>query len=215
MESTLRGRVPAGTRLIETFGWLPDTGYQRLELHLARMAGSARQLGFAFDAAAAQACLKTKGDAPLRCRLTLGTDGFDFTAVPMAATPPSWRVAIAKERLSSADLWLQHKTTQRTLYDDARTNLPDGIDELLFLNEQDQLCEGTITNLFVTLADGQMITPPTHCGVLPGILRQSLIASGQVVEKIITRDMLHSASAIHMGNALRGLIPVQHPIVED
>lgn len=207
MESTLRGSVPAGTRLIETFGWFPKTGFQRLDLHLARMERSARQMGFGFDAAAARACMKTQGDAPLRCRLTLGEDGFEFKSTPMVEPPTSWTVAIADQRLSSEDIWLQHKTTQRALYDTARANLPDGIDELIFLNEKDELCEGTITNLFVTLKDGQMVTPPTHCGVLPGILRQTLIESGQARERVIMRDMLETAQTIHVGNALRGLIP--------
>ncbi|CUI66606.1 aminotransferase class IV family protein [Cognatishimia activa] len=207
MESTLRGSVPAGTRLIETYGWWHDTGFKRLDLHLARMERSARQLGFGFDAAAAHQCMKTQGDAPLRCRLTLGEDGFEFTATPMAENPASWTVAIADQRLSSNDIWLQHKTTQRALYDAARANSPEGIDELIFLNERNELCEGTITNLFVTLKDGQMVTPPIHSGVLPGILRQTLIESGQAREMIITRDHLQTAHAIHVGNALRGLIP--------
>ena len=207
MESTLRGSVAAGTRLIETFGWFPTMGFQRLDLHLARMERSALQMGYGFNAAAARQCMKTQGDAPLRCRLTLGEDGFEFTATPMAENPPFWTVAIAKQRLSSSDIWLQHKTTQRALYDTARANLPDGIDELIFLNQNDELCEGTITNLFVTLKDGQMVTPPTHCGVLPGVLRQTLIESRQASERVVTRDMLQTAQAIHVGNALRGLIP--------
>ena len=129
MESTLRGSVPAGTRLIETFGWTPDAGYARLDRHLARMANSAGHLGYGFDAAAAKACLKAQGTEPLRCRLTLGEDGFEFTSARMAATPAAWNVAISDQRLSSENPWLQHKTTQRALYDVARETLPDGVAE--------------------------------------------------------------------------------------
>lgn len=209
MESTLRGSVPAGTRLIETFGWTPGAGYARLDRHLARMAKSARHLGYGFDAAAAKACLKAQGTEPLRCRLTLGEDGFEFTSARMAATPAAWTVAISDQRLSSENPWLQHKTTQRALYDVARETLPDGVDELLFINENNEVCEGTITNVFVTMPDGRQLTPPTRCGLLPGILREDLLASGQVTEAVISLDMLKTAKAIHMGNSLRGLIPAK------
>ena len=49
MENPFRGRVPDGTLLIETFGWHPGEGVRRLDMHLARMAGSARTLEFTFD----------------------------------------------------------------------------------------------------------------------------------------------------------------------
>lgn len=173
------------------------------------MAKSASQLGFGFDAAAAKASLKAGGSEPLRCRLTLGEAGFEFTSAPMAATPAKWTVAIAEQRLSSRDPWLQHKTTQRALYDTARAQLPDGIDEFLFLNENNEVCEGAITNVFVTLPDETQITPPTHCGLLPGILREELLSTGQVKEAIISLDMLREAKAIHMGNSLRGLIKAE------
>lgn len=209
MESTLRGSVPAGTRLIETFGWTPGAGYARLDRHLARMAKSARHLGYGFDAAAAKACLKAQGTEPLRCRLTLGEDGFEFTSALMGATLSVWNIAISDQRLSSGNPWLQHKTTRRALYDTARAQLPKGVDELLFLNEDNEVCEGTITNVFVTLPDGRKVTPPTRCGLLPGVLREELLASAQVAEAVLSPDMLRSAKAIHMGNSLRGLIPAK------
>lgn len=206
MESTLRGSVPAGTRLIETFGWTPKSGYARLDMHLARMAKSASQLGFDFDAAAARDYLKAGGAEPLRCRLTLGEDGFEFTSEPMAANPAHWTIEIAKTRLQSDNIWLQHKTTQRQLYDEARANLPGGVDELLFLNERGEVCEGTITNVFVTRPDGQVVTPPLSCGLLPGILRAELIAQDKAQEAVITLKDLNDAKEIHLGNSLRGLI---------
>jgi 4-amino-4-deoxychorismate lyase len=102
-----------------------------------------------------------------------------------------------------------HKTTNRALYDGARAALPDGVDEYLFVNEQDEVCEGTITNIFVTLEDGRRITPPLSSGLLPGILREERLASGEVEETPVTLDMLRSARAISLGNSLRGEIPAQ------
>ena len=212
MESPFPEPVPAGTRLIETFGWWPGEGAKRFDRHLARLARSARTLGFPLDADEARARVAgLSGQDALRCRLTLGAAGdMELTAVPLPPAPDRpWRLAIHPERLRSDDVWLAHKTTNRALYDRARTALPEGVDEYLFLNEQDELCEGTITNVFVTRQDGRRVTPPLSSGLLPGILREELLSRSEVDEAPVTLDMLRNAKAISIGNSLRGEIPAQ------
>jgi para-aminobenzoate synthetase/4-amino-4-deoxychorismate lyase len=44
------------------------------------------------------------------------------------------------------------------------------------------------------------------CGLLPGTLRQDLIERGQAREAILTLDDLSRASAIWLGNSVRGLL---------
>lgn len=193
------------TRLIETFGW-DGVRFHRLEAHLARARASARALGFVWDATAIYAALAgVTGNQPLRIRLTLGRAGdAQVATAPLTGNPPLWRIALADARLASADPLLRHKTTERGLYDRTRATLPEGIDEVLFLNERGELCEGTITNLFVQ--DGQgLLTPPLSSGCLPGILRAELLASGRAREATLTPADLCGAQ-VHMGNALRGLI---------
>lgn len=207
MESALRDGVPSGTRLIETFRWEPEAGFINLDRHLARMARSAAVLGFDYEDLWALYVIQARGDVPLRCRLTLGTEGFEFTSAPLVQTSALWRVGIAAESLSSDDIFLRHKTTERQLYDRARAALPEGVDELLFLNERGELCEGTITNLFVTLRDGRRVTPPLSSGVLPGVQREIALENGYE-EQVITADMLQTAESIQMGNSLRGFIEV-------
>ncbi|SHK16073.1 4-amino-4-deoxychorismate lyase [Shimia gijangensis] len=209
MESSFRGPIPAGTRLIETFGWSPDDGFARLDRHLARMARSADKLGFDFDATTSRRAIQVSGEAPLRCRLSLGKDGFDFTTAPMEPVTGVWTLCIAADRLVAEDPWLAHKTTQRAIYDRTRAALPDGIDEVIFLNNHDDVCEGTITNLFVTLENGDMLTPPLASGVLPGILREILIENGTAREAVIDLALLRAVKTLHVGNSLRGLIPAR------
>ena len=198
-------------RLIETLGCRPGQGFGHLDRHLARMGRSAMALGIRFDAAAARALLEGHvGDEALRCRLVLDAQGrLDLTSAPLGAPAKGWMLAIAGERLQSDNIWLRYKTTRRAQYDQARAALPQGVDELLFLNERDELCEGTITNLFLTLADGEKVTPPLCSGVLPGILRETLLSSGEVTERTLTLDDLQNAREIQMGNSLRGLIPTR------
>ncbi|MCL6283369.1 aminotransferase class IV family protein [Ruegeria sp. 2012CJ41-6] len=211
MESPLRHPAEPDFRLIETLGYHPEHGFNRLELHLDRVAGSAQALGVGFDREAAIACLKGAGGAvPLRCRLTLDAQGrFELTTAVLTPSPDLWRVALAPERLDPKDPWLRHKTTRRALYDQARAALPDGVDEWLFLNTNGELCEGTITNLFVTLQTGEVITPPLSSGLLPGILRQEMLTKGEAREQIVKLDGLASAKRIMIGNSLRGLIQVE------
>ncbi|MGR3814385.1 MAG: aminotransferase class IV family protein [Cognatishimia activa] len=208
MESALRDSLPRDARLIETFRWEPEAGFINLDRHLSRMARSAEVLGFDYEDLWALYVIQASGEVPLRCRLTLGDDGFAFSSAPLGETPDVWRVAISDVRLPSGDALLQHKTTRRDLYDTAREERPDGIDEALMLNERGEVCEGTITSVFVTLEDGQIVTPPLSCGLLPGIQREIALENG-ALEAVVTVDMLKTAKAIHMGNSLRGIIPVE------
>ncbi len=210
MESPLRPPPDPGFRLIETFGYAPGKGCAHLALHLARMARSAREFGISFDKRVAQELVRNiRSDTDLRCRLTLDGDGrTQMTTAPMSPGIGTWRLGIAEDRLNSRDPWLQHKTTQRQLYDTARANLPEGVDEVIFLNERDEVCEGTITNIFACLGNG-LLTPPLRCGLLPGVLREELIAKGDAREATLTMDDLRRAHRLYVGNSLRGLIPAR------
>ncbi len=197
-----------GFRLIETFGFHPGEGLRRGGLHLSRMKASAQSLELPFDDAEARHIMATiSGDTPLRCRLTLDVAGkFQLTLADLAPTAPRWRLAVADTRLQAEDPWLRHKTTRRAVYDTARANLPAGVDELLFLNTRGEVCEGTITNVFVELEMDMWVTPPLSSGVLPGVLRQELLMSGQVHEQIVTVEDLRAARSVYVGNSLRGKI---------
>ena len=209
MEGAFFDPIPAGTRLIETFGWWPGQGVPRFDQHMARLSGSAATFGFTvdrphIDALVASLC----GASALRCRLTLGSGGVAdliYSLLPDAVDRP-WKLALAGDRVASTDRWLRHKTTNRQIYDRARAALPEGVDELIFLNERGEVCEGSISNIFVTRADGTRMTPPLSSGCLPGILRGELLASGAVQEGVVSLDALRNARAIHIGNALRGEI---------
>ena len=74
-------------------------------------------------------------------------------------------------------------------------------DEVILLNEKDEVCEGTITNLFFDRGQG-LRTPPLACGLLLGVLRADLACP----EEVLAADDLPRVR-LWVGNALRGLIP--------
>jgi para-aminobenzoate synthetase/4-amino-4-deoxychorismate lyase len=71
--------------------------------------------------------------------------------------------------------------------------------------------EGATTSLFVD-RKGTLLTPPLALGLLPGVLRQSLLEQGRAREAPLTAADVATASAdsrLFIGNALRGLAPAQ------
>lgn len=204
-------------RLIETLGWRAREGFARLDRHMARLARSAAALGFICDPAAARAAVTRAVDGldaeQARVRLTLGPTGdIEAAATPFAplAEGTVWTAIIATHRLDSRDTLLAHKTTRRAFYDDARADAARRLraDEALFLNERGEVCEGSITNVFVE-RDGVLLTPPLASGLLPGCLRDELIEAGRARESVLRPADLVTASRWYLGNSLRGLIPAR------
>lgn len=202
-------------QLIETMRWEPVTGLLRGKHHLARLEDSARILGFQFEMDAIRQKLSQAlhGTSPLRVRLALAPDGtVDLTASQFVPTPPGtvWNIAIATIPLSSKDPLLRYKTTRRQTYLAARDEFSSAeIDEVILLNEKGEVCEGTISSIFVDRGDDILVTPPLDCGLLDGVLRRELLDKGTVREGSFTLKELREARKIFVGNSLRGLIPAK------
>jgi 4-amino-4-deoxychorismate lyase len=197
VESALReGGGEPGLRLIETLLW-DGRAAPRWALHLVRLRRSAEALGWSCPEIA-----PSGPDHPARLRLTLDGEGqVEWQVATLPPAKPEWRVGLATERLWSGDPWLTMKSTRRRVYDAARAGLPEGLDEVIFLNEHGQVCDGSITTVFFDRGQG-MRTPPLACGLLPGVLRAELGCPEEVLLPQDLRDV-----RLWVGNALRGLIP--------
>lgn len=210
MEGPICLPVEPEFRLIETMLWTPGSGIARRDLHLARLAQSARRFGIAPDPVIPLLDAIT-GEGPQRLRLTLDGQGrAALTVTPHAELREGtvWTLQVSDRRLTSNDPYLGVKTTRRELYDVTRAHLAADVNEVIFQNERGEICEGTITNIFADFGTG-LVTPPLACGLLPGVLRSSLLASGRVREGVIHAEDLPNAEAIFVGNSLRGLISAQ------
>jgi para-aminobenzoate synthetase / 4-amino-4-deoxychorismate lyase len=206
--------------LIETLLYDPPSGYWLLDEHLARLSGSASYFGFRYDEAEVREALGRAAaghsQERLRVRLLLSESGaitVTTAAQPVPSTPAVMRYVVSDTRLKRNDLFLYHKTTRRDLYDSEWKHYADtlGADEVIYLNEDGALAEGSRTTIFVE-RNGRLETPFLTEGLLPGTLRASLLKSGKAVESKLTLDDLAAADAVFLGNSVRGLMRAE-PLV--
>ena len=199
-----------GADLIETMRFTPEDGAPLLELHLERIKASAAELGYAFDRHAVRNAIQAlcfEADAPARLRLVTARSGaysLELGPLPVPADQPL-RCAVLPLPVDPGDWRLRHKSSDRGFYEAGLAAAKAvGADEALFIRDDGLLTEGCFTNLFVE-RDGRLLTPPARLGLLPGVLRHSLIEAGRAVEAELSLADLEQGFLI--GNALRGLIP--------
>ena len=147
-------------------------------------------------------------ETPHKVRLLLNPDGsLQITSEPIDTTSTEpLRIRIAAERTDPQDPMYFHKTTHRPLYAQAhQAAIEAGYDEVLFLNERSEVTEAAIHNIFIE-KNGRLLTPPIHCGLLPGVHRRHILESKpSASEQVLTLDDLRQADAIYLCNAVRGL----------
>ena len=184
------------------------------EGHITRLRGSAKALGYALDESRLGTLLNEmpkSGTSIQHLRLTLSAQGelnyLGKTFVPLS-TP--LKLAISKNPLTSLVQESRYKVSARDFYDGERARLKAlcGADEVLFLNLDGALCEGSFTSLFIEDAIGGYTTPSLSCGLLPGVLRAAMLADGSAREAVLGLADL-KLGTIFMGNALRGLMPAK------
>ncbi|WP_120716709.1 aminodeoxychorismate synthase component I [Tsuneonella amylolytica] len=205
------GRSAAGFDLIEAMKFDPETGIELLEFHLERMKASAAALGFAFDRHAARNRIQALCfdlEDPAKVRLFLARSGVTaLEAQPLGEIPAAMTAIALPIPVDTGDLRLAHKTSDRWFYDAGSDAAREtGADTALFVRDDGRVTEGMTANLFVE-RDGVLLTPPASLGLLPGVLRRSLIDGGKARETDLTLDDLEGGFLL--GNAVRGLVPAR------
>ena len=225
--------------LFTTLRWMPSEGYFLRERHVQRLVDSARYFGFHLPQPArpdinirATHTKPPEGDLnnlsdenrgvsaleayldhlaasftePMRVRILLTRAGIlSHQAMPLPENPATGlRASIAPAPVNSEEIFLFHKTTRREMYPAPAP----GADVSLLYNQRGELTEFTIANLLAEL-DGELVTPPLDCGLLPGTMSAELLASGQIRERILTLDDLPRCTQLWLINAVRGRVRVQ------
>ncbi|MDP4145030.1 MAG: aminotransferase class IV [Bacillota bacterium] len=85
----------------------------------------------------------------------------------------------------------------------------ENFNEVLFLNTDNFLAEGSLSNVFVITKEG-ILTPSTQCGLLDGVVRNFLIkelsTNYNIVETTISLDDINSCQGMFLTNSLMGLM---------
>jgi para-aminobenzoate synthetase/4-amino-4-deoxychorismate lyase len=193
--------------LLETLLWTPEEGFFLREKHIARMADSAEYFDFPFPDHELKKLLdetEKSFTSPQRMRILLDHSG-KFTLETIDFTPGTkpFKAKLADVPVDSADPFLFHKTTNRSMYPSI-----SGFDDILLFNERGELTEFTIGNLVVEI-DGKRLTPPVSCGLLAGTFRSHLMENGQINEARIHKDELKNFERIYLVNSVRKWVPVE------
>ena len=190
--------------VIETFRRIPSGDIPRADRHEKRFASAAGQ-------ELASQLFPSLGDPTgqdARVSVTARDGKISLQITPFIEQTSPMKLALSRypltQRLQDTDI----KTTSRDFYDGERARVRSitEADEVIFLNADGQLCEGSFTSLFIE-KDGVLLTPTLSCGLLPGVLRQEMIGTGKAIEASLTLIGIEYADAIFVGNSLRGVMP--------
>jgi para-aminobenzoate synthetase/4-amino-4-deoxychorismate lyase len=196
--------------IIEAMLFTPDAGIPLLELHLERMKASAAELGFPFDRHQLRNRIQALCfdlDEAAKVRVLLSRSGATaLEAAPLGVGKLSEPVVCGALRLpiDTGDWRLRHKTSDRSFYDAARdAAVAAGAQEAILIRDDGMVTEASRSNIFLARGD-MLLTPPLSLGLLPGVLRRSLIEQGRAIEAPVHLDDL--AGGFWLGNSVRGLM---------
>lgn len=206
--------------------------------HLERLRASARFLHMPFDmpdddvrAAIRELIERNESpDATLRLTVTRGPmpglrlDGaceptILLTAKPLRQYPAECTrrgcdLVISTHRRYSGSPLARHKTTNYLLSLLARREAADsGAHGALILNETGAVAEESVSNVFF-VRDDTLVTPPPHCGLLPGITRAVVleIAAEEgipVAERPVSAGEIFECGEMFLTNSLMEVMPVR------
>jgi len=219
IKSAFLKNLSASTGLFETIA-IAVGNPQKLEAHLDRMQASALALGISFDRSTAKMLVHNTASSlnaaiSFRLRLDLAANGeLSVSTGALESLNEPVKIFWAKDiipgdvSMFSGDALLHHKVSNRHLYDLAwKTATELGGFDALFTNEQGFVTEGGRTSIFVQpRGSSEWLTPPVSAGLLPGVMRASLLADPKfnAREDTLTSDVVAMAAANILTYALRG-----------
>ncbi|MBI2717996.1 MAG: aminotransferase class IV [Rhizobiales bacterium] len=204
-----------------------------LHMHLARLEGSANELGIGFDRDAADAAVADLLDQAsevhhvLRLTLTRGPGARGLAGVggepTLIATLDAFDAGLMLQPVAMVTASVRRNPASpasrlKTLsYIDniaaAREAKARGVEEALMLNTRGAAASASIANLF--LVKGRtLITPGRDQGILTGVTRQALLAAAhragfETKERVVKPAELLTADGVFLTNSLRLIRPVK------
>jgi len=189
---------------------LPDS--PQLAKHLERLQNSAGFFDIPFDRERILSALalprQPRIDGAGKLRLTLNRRGEANVEQTLSVLQDRKLTAkLASRPIQSTDPRMRHKTTDRSLFNELRSDAPT-LDEVLLLNEFGQAVCFTNGNLIAEF-DGRWLSPDPDSGCLAGIgLWRFMLDADVELCRIPVQD-LRAASRILLSNAVVGIREVQ------
>ena len=201
----------------------------RTDLHLTRLASSAKDLGLQLltdDSSIHQMLMGMVSKNNMRegaLRLTLTLGGMQskpiifIIARKLPYIPSDYdngiKIGCSRIRRNKASLLVKHKTINYFENIIAkREALEHGWDEAVMLNSEGAVAEGSMSNIFFVSGD-RVITPDVGSGLLPGIMRGLVINHCKdfcipIEERTVMPGEINNCREIFITNALIGVLPV-------
>ncbi len=185
-----------------------------LEEHLERLKNSCEFFLFNFPEKRIRKKLdkicNTNPKGFFRLRLQLDKSGlFETKLIEYPYLPGEIKIIVSERRIDQQNKFQYFKTTNRILYEEElQTYSSKGFFEVFFLNQNEEIAEGSFTNIFLRKQD-LWYTPHLSAGILPGIYRNYFLKQSDNVKEIpLHINDLYEADEILLTNSLRGEIKV-------
>ncbi len=214
-EIRAKGKVLMTTRytfdLIESF-LLEKGQIYLLDRHMNRLRKSANYFQFQIDEKKIRTSLETQSKQNskeiFKIRLLVKKDGeFKIDLTKIEKNNDLLKICNLSIRpISKNNLFLYHKTTERSMFSQIRNQYKDYYDTLLW-NEDQNITEFTTGNVVCKL-NGILVTPPVKDGLLAGTFREALLNENKIKERSVSLHELNNAEEIWFINSVRGWIRV-------
>jgi len=194
---------------------LENGEYFLLQSHLSRLNSTASYFMFYYDEKKIKSKLRVLSNSlnsdkyRVKCILNKWGD-VTLEYLPIIKEDDNVKLIISDEIIDSRDKYYYFKTSNRTLYDTAKIEAnKKGYFESIFVNERNELTEGSFTNLFIKKGS-KWFTPPVASGLLDGCYRKYLLkTTDNCEEKILKLSDITEADSIKLVNSVRREISVK------
>ncbi|WP_026694560.1 aminodeoxychorismate synthase component I [Peribacillus kribbensis] len=210
VKARLLTQKPFHFELLESLR-LEEGGYFILPEHMERLQNSAEYFDFPFEEKKVLEALRAfaekhkNGLWKVRCLLSPNGD-LNVEGAELSKNEDGVTCSLAQKPISSDNIFLYHKTTNRKVYDDFKK---EGTDfDVLLWNERGELTEFTFGSLVLELK-GELLTPPVSSGLLPGTFREHLLKTGKIKEQTLTKSDLEKAQNTWHINSVRKWVKVK------
>jgi len=184
------------------------------ELHLNRITSAADYFLFGFDEAKYSMLIEkildqVEFNKNYKLKVTLDKWGrLNYNIDEIEKYQSSVDVVISESQINSSNKFQYFKTTNRGIYDSADSIINDGkYFDVLYLNENGNLAEGSRTNLFYKLS-GRWYTPPISSGILDGCYRKIFMEKFSCIERALPLMELESVEELILTNSVRKEVKV-------